>query len=343
MISFRQGERTINLQAGDLWAASSVGKTYRDTSAEELWAIIREVENGTPWRDAVGQHYAQSNPWLHRIVTSPDRDLFFRLHHPPAGASVLDIGAGWGQISLPLARTCEVTALEPTPERLAFIQAAAAQEQVAAKMHFIQADFFGIEFVTKFDLVVCIGVLEWVPKFRAGDPREVQIDFLRHVRALLNPGGQLVIGIENRLGLKYILGAPDDHIGVPGVAVFDYELASRKYEAQSGQPLRSLPHTRAELGDLLREAGLVCAECYATFPDYKLPQVILPAGEPVDALFAKRQFVPEHEGINGRLLPFQEELQSHYRSLAAMRIATDFAPSYFITAQMPAGLPRDPD
>ena len=333
MISFRHGEKDEFLEAGELWASSSAEDTYRDTSAEELLAIIREVENGTPWREAVGRRYAQSNPWLHRIVTSPDRDLFFRLHPPPTGARVLDIGAGWGQISLSLARTCEITALEPTPERLAFIRAAAVQEGVDSRIHFVQADFFDVELDTKFDLVTCIGVLEWVPKFRAGDPREVQIDFLRHVRALLNPGGQLVIGIENRLGLKYILGAPDDHIGVPGVAVFDYELANRKFENQSGQPLRSLTHTRAELVDLLRAAQLVCTECYAAFPDYKLPQVILPAGEPVDTFFASGQYIQEHEGILGSLLPFHEELRSHYRSLAHMHIATEFAPSFFLVTQ----------
>ena len=85
---------------------------------------------------------------------------------------MLDIGAGWGQTALPLSRAHEVAALEPTPERLAFIRAAAVQEGVTKRLHFIQADFFDVEFETKFDLVTCIGVLEWVPKFRPGDPRK---------------------------------------------------------------------------------------------------------------------------------------------------------------------------
>jgi 2-polyprenyl-3-methyl-5-hydroxy-6-metoxy-1,4-benzoquinol methylase len=334
MISFRHGEQTVNLPAGDLWAAGIVEETYRDTSAEELWAIVHEVEQGTPWREAVGRRYAQSNPWLHRIVTSPDRDLFFRLHPPPSGACVLDIGAGWGQISLPLARACEVTAIEPTPERLAFIRAAATQEGVTRRLHFVQADFFDVEFLTRFDLVTCIGVLEWVPKFRAGDPREVQIDFLRRVRALLNPGGRLVVGIENRLGLKYLLGAPDDHLGVSGVAVLDAKTAARRWLAQTGQPLRSFTFTRFELTEILAAAGFASVGFYAALPDYKVPEHIIPLEPPgaLDQFFLHGNFVNEHNGANGCLLDIQDELRSHYRSLAQLGISQALAPSFFVSA-----------
>jgi 2-polyprenyl-3-methyl-5-hydroxy-6-metoxy-1,4-benzoquinol methylase len=337
MISFRQGERTVNLQAGDLWAAGNDKETYRDTSVEELWAIVHEVENGTPWREAVGRRYAQSNPWLHQIVTSPDRDLFFRLHPPQPGTRVLDIGAGWGQISLPLARTCEVTALEPTPERLAFIRAAAVQECVDRRLHFVQADFFEVEFDTKFDLVTCIGVLEWVPKFREGDPREVQIDFLRRASALLAPGGRLVVGIENRMGLKYLLGAPDDHLGQPNIAVYNAELAALKWQPHSGKALRVFTFTRIELAEMLSAAGLSDQRFFAALPDYKLPQRILPLGSEVDSFFREGGYVAEHDGSRGQPLSFQAELQSHYRSLAHLGVASDFVPSFYVSCQRSGG------
>jgi 2-polyprenyl-3-methyl-5-hydroxy-6-metoxy-1,4-benzoquinol methylase len=335
MIEFRHDAELVRLPAGDIYA-SEVEAAYRDTPEKTLKAIVGEVEAGTPWRDAVRRRYAENHPWLARIVIDPSRDLFFRLHPPAPGARVLDIGAGWGQLSLPLARTGDVTALEPTPERMAFIRAAAAQEGLSGRIHFIQGDFFEIEFATAYDLVICIGVLEWVPKFRPGDPRDLQIEFLRRARSTLAPGGRLVVGIENRLGLKYLLGARDDHIGVPSVAVFDPVLADRKWRALKGQPLRSLTHTRAELAVLLAEADLEFAACYAAFPDYKLPQAVLAAGQEVDAFFADGHYIQEHDGIDGTALPFQDELRSHYRSLAALGVATEFAPSYFIVAQ-PAG------
>jgi 2-polyprenyl-3-methyl-5-hydroxy-6-metoxy-1,4-benzoquinol methylase len=332
MIEFRHGSRPVSLAAGEVYTAA-VGSTYRDTPKGEMLALIREVEKGVPWRTAVRDRYGERSPWLARIVTDPSRDLFFRLHPPVPGSHVLDIGAGWGQLTLPLAVANVVTALEPTPERLAFIRAAAVQEGVADRMHFIQADFLELEFTARFDVVVCVGVLEWVPTYRQGDPRGVQVEFLKQVRKALSPDGILVLGIENRLGLKYLLGARDDHLGVPGVAVLDFPEADRRWRAMKGVPLRILTHSRAELELLFAEAGLGGAAFHAALPDYKLPQTILAAGAEFDRYLGDGGFVPEHDGIDGSLLAFQDELRSHYRTLAGLGIATDFAPSYFVVGR----------
>jgi len=334
MLSFTHHGQRITLQPGKAWTPQAAGDTYRDAPAGDLWDIVRDVRAGTPWREAVGSRYAKTHPWLHQIVTSPQRDLFFRQHPPKPGTQILDIGSGWGQIARPLAQApnATVVALEPTPERLAFIQAAAQQDGIAERMYFLQTDFFEVEFAPDFDLVTCIGVLEWVPKFRSGDPRDVQIEFLRRARSLLAPGGELVIGIENRLGLKYLLGAPDDHIGPPNIAVYDAALASEKWLRHSGQPLRSFTFTRTELAELLATAGFRSSSFHAALPDYKLPELILPLGPAANEHFATGKFIPEHDGCNGQPLAFQAELRSHYRSLGQLGIAADFAPSFFVTA-----------
>jgi hypothetical protein len=332
VIDFSHSARQVRLSAGETFA-SEPRACYRDAPEEDLRSLTAQVEAGIPWREAVRQRYSRSRPWLSRIVTDPSRDLFFRLHPPPPASRVLDIGAGWGQTALPLARANDVTALEPTPERLSFLRAAAAQEGLAGRIHFVGADFFEVDFATRFDLVACIGVLEWTPKFRLGDPRDVQVDFLRRAGAILAPKGSLVVGIENRLGLKYQLGARDDHIGVPGIANLEYPEADRKWRALTGEPLRSVTHSRAGLAAMFSEAGLKVTACYAAFPDYKLPQAILRAGSEVDRFLSGGNFVPEHDGIDGDLLPFQEELKSGYRVLAARGAATEAAPSFFMVAE----------
>jgi len=341
MIAFRHHTTAtrITLQAGEFWAAApSSAETYRDTPARELQQIVDEVTAGEPWRTCVQRHYAQSNPWLSRIVTDPCRDLFFRQHPPKPGSVVLDVGAGWGQLSLPLARECTVVALEPTPERLAFIEASARQEGVVDRMCFVQSDLFDVGFESTFDVVSCVGVLEWVPKFRAGDPREAQIEFLRRLNDLLAPGGKLVIGIENRLGLKYLLGAPDDHLGISDIGVYDARLAARKWRAASGNELRCFTHTRVELAELLAAAGLVGAEFFAALPDYKLPQAILPLGTEIDDFFLHGDGVAEHDGVHGRPLPNQDELRSHYQSLARLGIAEHFVPSFYVCCRRHGGV-----
>jgi 2-polyprenyl-3-methyl-5-hydroxy-6-metoxy-1,4-benzoquinol methylase len=333
MIEFRHGPKSVVLNSGETYAAEE-RPSYRDTPREEMRDLIAEIASGTPWRDAVNRRYAKTRPWLSRIVADPARDLFFRIEPPAPGARVLDVGAGWGQISLPLAHDTVVTSVEPTPERLAFIRAAAAQENVQERMHFIQADFLDLEFGPQFDIATCIGVLEWVPQFRSGDPREVQIEFLRRLKSTLAPGGRLVIGIENRFGLKYLLGAGDDHIAHAGIAVFDRELASARYQSLTGQPLRVFTYTQAEYQEMLSAAGFSKSRYFAALPDYKLPEKILSLEKPgaFDEFLLAGGYVTEHDGSTGLKLPNQHEIQSHYLSLARMGISQSFAPSYFICA-----------
>ena len=62
-----------------------------------------------------------------------------------------------------------------------------------------------------FDLVVCNGVLEWIGVINdTVEPREAQIAFLQEVKRVLSRRGCLYVGIENRFGLPFFLGALDD-------------------------------------------------------------------------------------------------------------------------------------
>lgn len=337
MLNFQFGTEKVQVPAGNLWAAPGKSDHYRDTAAEQLWSIIAEIQNDRPWRDVVAERYAKSNPWLHRIITSPARDLFLRQHPPAAGSQVLDVGAGWGQIALPLARqgNSTITALEPTPERLAFIRAAAAQEQSLDQLHFIQADFQDINFEPVFDLVCCVGVLEWVPKFQPGESRSVQLAFLRGLRSTLRSGGKCYLGIENRLGLKYLLGARDDHTGLRNVSVFDAALAKTKHEGATTQELRAFTYSHAEYMSLFQEAGFTQIQTYGAFPDYKLSELILPcaSAEEFNRCLLGNPIPSEHDGVSGETLDRPEEYVSHYRSLAAMGIAQFFCPSYYFILQ----------
>ena len=40
------------------------------------------------------------------------------------------------------------------------------------------------------------------------------VEMIRRIKRHLKPGGQILIAIENRLGLKYFAGCTEDHTGV---------------------------------------------------------------------------------------------------------------------------------
>lgn len=311
---------------------------FRDTPGSELNAMNAAIDAGESWRSVVDDAFASRNPWLHDVITSPQRTAFFDSVLPSGSGAALDIGSGWGQISRPLARVRRTVALEPVAERMAFIRAAARQDGVSEQMAFLEADYLELGFETKFAVICAIGVLEWVGAFQTeSDPQERQRRFLRKTRSELARGGCLVLGIENRIGLKYLLGCPDDHIGVAGIACLPAPLARQRWNASSGHALRSFTYSKAELQQLLLEAGYTHLEFFAAFPDYKLPEVILPFGSDgteINAWLGTHEGPAEHNGYDGSPLSAEmdETLRGHYGTLAADGVAHAFVPSFFVRA-----------
>lgn len=131
----------------------------------------------------------------------------------------------------------------------------------------IEADYFDTGFTTPFEVICAIGVLEWAGAFQdETDPQERQRAFLRKARGELAAGGSLVLGIENRRGLKYLLGCPDDHLGVPHIGCLPAALARPRWQAASGQALQSFTYSYAELQAMLREAGFATIEFLVLSP-----------------------------------------------------------------------------
>ena len=336
MLNFRWKQQDVALAPGERFS-SAVPTSFTDAPAGVLQRLTEEIRTGVPWREVVAREFAARDPWLSRIITSPARDLFFRQFLPLTDQQVLDVGSGWGQQALAFAPRNSVCAVEPNPDKLDFLMAAAGQMKSSRRLYFVQADFLQLEFPPVFDVVTCGGVFEWAGAFTGEpDPQAAQAGFLRRARLALKDGGRCIIGIENRLGLKYLLGVRDDHTGVAGISVLDYPLAKARWQAKNGDDLRAITYTLAEYKTLLRDAGFRQSEFFAAFPDYKLPQQIVPCepGTAVDDFFLRGGFVPEHDGFDGTLLPptRQEELQSHYRSLARLVVAARFAPSFFVVS-----------
>ena len=77
----------------------------------------------------------------------------------PDGARVLDIGAGQGRNTLPLARRgCHVTALDPSAVALETIAAAAKAEKLDIEL--VQKGFMAYEPPRVFDVILCFGLMQ---------------------------------------------------------------------------------------------------------------------------------------------------------------------------------------
>jgi 2-polyprenyl-3-methyl-5-hydroxy-6-metoxy-1,4-benzoquinol methylase len=175
-------------------------------------------------------------------------------------ARVLELGCGCGAVTRYLAETAdEVVAVDGSARRASI----AAQRCRDCENTTIISDTIQNlpESLGRFDVVTLIGVLEYSRVYGGADAESA---VLRKARTFLRPGGVLVLAIENKLGLKYLSGVPEDHLGSSWTGVMGAY-------AEDGVQTWS----RKELCDMLHHAGFSRPRQFVPIPDYKLPTSII--------------------------------------------------------------------
>lgn len=179
--------------------------------------------------------------------------------------SILEIGCGLGAITNMLCEKCqEVTAVELSKKRAT---AALLRCRERDNLEIIVGNLNDIEFDKKFDYITLIGVLEYQGQYT--ETENPFIDFMKKIKSLLKPDGKLLIAIENKYGLKYWCGAPEDHTGVPFDGLNQYQIGGKNAQTFS----------KEELGQMIVKSGFQNTYFYYPMPDYKLPTVIYSEGK----------------------------------------------------------------
>jgi SAM-dependent methyltransferase len=128
--------------------------------------------------------------------------------------------------------------------------------------NFENVNFLNIYGENSFDVITLIGVLEYTNKYFKN--KNGIKDLLDTCNKLLKPDGVLVIAIENKLGLKYLLGWEEDHVAIPNYGI----------EEKYGQN-DVITFGYAELQKILSLSSFTNQKYLFPFPDYKLPSVII--------------------------------------------------------------------
>lgn len=173
--------------------------------------------------------------------------------------SILEIGAGCGALTgLLCERASRVVSIELSHRRAKINY---ERHKKYTNLEIIVGNMQDIELDEKFDYVIVNGVLEYAISFTSGDtPYE---DFLSSLCPYLKDDGRILISIENRLGLKYFAGAPEDHTD-------NFFLGLQEYVGNETVRTFSKP----ELISLLEKVGLKEHKFYYPYPDYKFPREI---------------------------------------------------------------------
>ena len=131
--------------------------SFFDGYASGFDAIYGE-ENQTPFQKVLNRLFRRS--MRTRFIKSMEACT------PMEGKSVVDIGCGSGQYSIPLARrgAARVVGVDFAPGMLELARKYAESASVADRCEFVEADFWKFEAAQPFDYAVIMGVMDYIDK-----------------------------------------------------------------------------------------------------------------------------------------------------------------------------------
>lgn len=140
-----------------------------------------------------------------------------------------------------------------------------------------EQELLGMDGMSKFTYIVMAGALE--------RSREITT-LLSVLRGCLAPGGRLLIGAENRFGIRYFCGDRDEFSGRNFDGIDNYA----RLGTETWKTLEGHTYTKAEYKDMLTQTGWKCRFCS-----------VLPALERPQALYAE-DYLPQEE-LEVRIFP----------------------------------------
>ena len=225
--------------------------------------------------------------------------------------SVLEIGAGCGAITGTLCEKAgQVTSVELSKRRA---QINYYRNEKKDYLTIMVGNLNDMNLGQQYDYVVVNGVLEYAMSFTEGDtPYET---FLGKMGSYLKNTGKLLIAIENKLGMKYFAGAPEDHTDIPFFGINGYP---------ENHSVRTFSKT--ELQELVKKSGFPFQKFYYPYPDYKFPTEI----------FTDASLTTNHYGKNYPIYTDKTvDLFSESAGIEAMKkeqIADRFVNSFLLVA-----------
>ena len=279
------------------------GYSDGDDAENNIYEIVKAGRN-------LDDISAEEMTWPAFYHLSPIREGICNWYPFKKNAKILEIGSGCGAITGVLCQNARMVTSIELSKRRASINF--ERNKKYKNLEIIVGNLNEIKLDEKYDYITLIGVLEYAGRFTEGDnPFHL---FINNIKRFLKPDGAILIAIENRLGLKYFCGAPEDHTG----RLFD---GINNYPNYNGVKTFS----KSELVELLNECGFIRNRFYYPYPDYKLPNEIF-----TDYSINKNKRPYNTYDVDRYSLFWETDMNN---SLQKENVAFAFANSFFVEAR----------
>ncbi|MBQ2962275.1 class I SAM-dependent methyltransferase [Methanobrevibacter sp.] len=225
-------------------------RLYEDADLEnEIYDIICDGED-------IFDVLKRNNHYEYHYFLSPLRQNLFHWYPFKKEGSLLEIGAGYGQLtSLFTEKLGRVVAVEESESKCKIISKRAEDAEV------IVSDFNDIELDEKFDYIVLCNVFEYAKSFVQSE--NPYVDYLDYLKKFLKDDGVILLALSNRLGLKYFAGYKEEHTnqyfnGINGYSDIDFVQTFAK----------------TEICNIIDASGFSNYKFFYPYPNHEFPQVI---------------------------------------------------------------------
>ncbi|MBT5031510.1 MAG: glycosyltransferase, partial [Proteobacteria bacterium] len=236
---------------------------YSDGSETEqyLRTVLTEATDLSSHSDELKGHIRD---WGSEYHLTPVRANLLRGFDLTSCKRVLELGCGCGAITRYLGEQgLIVDSVEGSPVRA---ELAALRCRGLDNVTIATGNFNDFEFSEgAYDLVLYVGVTEYAGRFSDGLSDEEALQaLLSKGKSAMKDDGTILIAIENRTGLKYVMGANEDHYAESYIGISGYP-----------QSAGIKTYTYGEWQTQLTDAGLGENEVLYPFPDYKIPDLVI--------------------------------------------------------------------
>ena len=173
-------------------------------------------------------------------------------------STILEIGGNAGKFTELLSKKAtRVVTIENNLENAKNI---AKEHENIENVEIIVGNLKDIKLEEKFDYILLIGTLPYVATKEQNTSKEI----LRRLGNLLKEDGKILLCVDNRFGIKYFVGNPENYLNKKFVGLLNYNNEEEKIET----------YTKQKLINLLEETGYKYKNFYYPLPDYRVPNVI---------------------------------------------------------------------